>query len=275
VQVIYEGVCADCHSNPSDIHGAPDFLGLTPEGFYDSLVENTAFVACDVGNSILLLKGNDPGHAGPALTEPQALKVRTWLELEADARFGGDCGGSGVTTAGSGGAGGTGGSGPVTPLTGEAAMQQFGDCMTLTDWVDSGMPLIANQQSEYLNNQVPCYACHNNFQTGENAMPNPNVGDDAEIALAFEFMRHMYASFNLVRWTTSQEDGSFVDLVPSYRWRDKGQEGTNHPSYTLDQIYLEYYEDWFQRTYDRWQAGECDPGGGEGGAGGAGGVMEP
>ena len=265
---IFEGTCSYCHANPSDEHGAPDFLGLERVEYYDNLVERADFVSCDIGNSILLHKGADPGHAGPPLTEQQSERVTTWLEMEAVARYGGVCGdpsssSSSTTTSGSSGSGG----GPVAPLTGEAAMEQFGDCMTYDDWLDSGMPLVANQLSNYLNNEVPCYSCHNNPATGQNHMPNPN--NTEEVMQAFENMRYMYASFNLVRWTTDPQDGSFVDLVPSYRWRDKGQEGTDHPSYELSAEYLGYYEDWYNRTYTRWvEEGPC---GGEGGGGGAGG----
>jgi hypothetical protein len=251
---IFQGTCADCHANPVDEHGAPDFLGASPAAYYDAVTARPDFVACDVANSILLSKGADPGHAGPALTDGQHDKVATWLALEAEERFGGTC------TAPSDAATSTSGGGdPPAPLTGEEAMAQLGECMTYDDWVDSGMPLVAKQKAKYLDNDVPCYSCHANG-TGENWMPNPNDIDD--VAEAFENMRWMYASFNLVRWTVNNEDGSFKDLVPSYRWRDKGQEGTNHPSYKLSADYVAAYEDWFDRTKQRWLDGKCGEGGG-------------
>lgn len=275
VEPILLGTCSDCHANSGDEHGAPDFLGISPEDYYPGLTARPDFVSCDTDNSILLLKGADPGHAGPPLTDGQHDKVALWLDLEADERFGGNCDGvkptdaQATSTTVAATSSSTGGSEPP-PLTGDIAMKQFGDCMTLDDWTATGMPLVANQQSDYGGNNIPCYSCHN-AGTGENWMPDPNGANaDADIAEAFEAMRYMYASFNLVRWTVNNEDGSFKDLVASYRWRDKGQEGTSHPTYTLSAEYLGYYEAWFAKVYERWQSGECgiDGGGGQGGAGG-------
>jgi hypothetical protein len=275
VAPIFLGTCADCHANTADEHGAPDFLGLSVEAYYGELTARTDFVSCDTANSVLLLKGADPGHAGPPLTDGQHDKVGLWLDLEADERFGGKCDGvkpsdaaSTSTTVASSSS--TGGMEEPPPLTGQVAMKQFGDCMTLEDWTATGMPLVANQISDYGGNDVPCYSCHN-AGTGENWMPDPNGANaEADIAEAFEAMRYMYASFNLVRWTVNNEDGSFKDLVASQRWRDKGQEGTSHPSYTLSAEYQGYYEAWFTQVYDKWSSGECgvDGGGGQGGAGG-------
>ena len=173
----------------------------------------------------------------------------------------GGSGGSSTTSSTTGGEGGNGigGGGGSEPLTGQVAMAQFGDCMTLEDWIDSGMPLIANQAINYQNNSVPCYGCHNNFDEGLNAMPDPNAANASErIEEAFEQMRYMYASFALVRWTVNPEDGSFKGLAPSYRWRDKGLD-VNHGTYVLAPVYVGYYEDWYDRTYQKWLAGPCVP----------------
>ncbi len=272
VETIFEGTCSDCHSNPGDDYGAPDFLGFSPDDYYGGLTGRVDFVSCDIANSILLLKGADPGHAGPPLTEGQHDKVEQWLKLEAEERFGGSCSSSDPPTTSSTTAATTStGTPEPAPLTGEMAMKQFGDCMTLEDWNATGMPLVANQLSDYGGNNVPCYSCHANG-TGENWMPDPKAATaEADIAEAFEALRYMYASFNLVRWTVNNEDGSFKDLVPSYRWRDKGQEGTSHPMYTLDPTYLQYYEDWFALTYEKWSTGACQAGGGGSGGSGGGG----
>ena len=280
VEPILAGTCADCHANSADVHGAPDFLGLAVDEYYDKLTTNPIMVGCDIKNSILLLKGLDPGHAGPPLTDGQHDKVMTWLSMEAEERFGGSCSGPSTSTSATTGGGTTGGGGDMTggttgaggsdpgPITADVAMKQFGDCMTLDDWISTGMPMVANQLSDYNNNDVPCYSCHN-AGSGENWMPNPNLANaDTEIANAFEKMRYVYASFNLVRYTVNNQDGSFKDLVPAYRWRDKGQEGTDHPSYQLKAEYLAYYEAWFAATYEKWVNVPCYPNGGAGGAGG-------
>src|SRR6478672_9845969 len=57
IEPIFEGTCADCHANGDDPHGAPDFLGSSPETYYDTITSNPILVTCDVQNSMLLLKG--------------------------------------------------------------------------------------------------------------------------------------------------------------------------------------------------------------------------
>ena len=71
VEPIFEGTCSDCHANADDVFGAPDWLGTSPDTYYDTVTSNPMMVGCDVENSILLLKGLDPLHAGPDLTSGQ------------------------------------------------------------------------------------------------------------------------------------------------------------------------------------------------------------
>ena len=271
VQPILTQHCASCHSNTNEFN-APRFLGESPEQYYDKLVANTMFVSCDVENSILLLKGADPNHAGVSLPGSGKPLVEEWLDLEAIARFGGVCNNTTPPPEDPDAPPPDPEAPPPdpqeAPITGQKAMQQFGDCMTLSDWIDTGMDLVANQNSNYNDqNDVKCYSCHDTklnsvtqkwVATGGNHMPNPNAGNaDEQVMHAFEAMRYMYDSFNLVRWTVNPDDGSFTDLVPSQRWRDKGVEGGSHPSYTLEQEYQDAYTAFFQRTYDRWQSGVC------------------
>lgn len=274
---IMSDTCADCHSNTADDFGAPEFLGLDAATYYDALTKNTSFVSCDIANSILLLKGADPSHVGGALTTEQSERVKTWLSLEAIARFNGSCGGdpppttttttTTTTGAGGGGGGGVGGGGgeggspPVAwpPTTGQQAMEEFGKCMSLTDWIDSGMPEIANQNCEYQNNTLQCYNCHKNPNEGSLHLPDPNAANaELEVAASFEQMRHMYSSFAIVRWTVNTEDGSFKQLVSSYRLRDKGL-ALNHPTYVLNDARLASYEDFMARTMLKYEAGPCLP----------------
>jgi hypothetical protein len=283
VEIVFEGRCASCHANEGDPTAAPDYLGLSVEQYYDHLVQRTDFVSCNPENSLLLNKGFDPGHPGGDLSVDERQKIETWLNIEANQRFDSVCGGgtppptpdddgTEQTTS-------TGGT-PTPPpevLTGTKAMEQFGECMTLTDWVDTGMPLVSNQNSNLGDITYDgCYSCHNAPQ-GMNLMPDPNLElSGPEIDKAYEYMRHMYASFNLVTWTVNDADGSFKDLVKSNRWRDKGIEaqadGSTHPAYELTEERQAAYEAWFDLTYARWQAGECLTGAGTGGAGGEAGL---
>lgn len=258
VRPLVETNCADCHSNPHDALGAPDFLDVVPGDFYASLVSRADFVRCDVGDSLILTKGLDPDHPGGALTEPQRERVEGWLRKEAEERFGGVCKDPPVV-AGSGGAGsgnpgtGAGAGNPSGDLDGLAAIAQFGDCMTLDDWNETNMPLVAKQHADDGQGSVQCYTCHSGG-TGDNWMVDP--ASDAAVADAFEKMRRPYSIYKLVWWTVHDEDGSFKDIVQSHRWRDKGSD-PEHASYALAPEYQEYIDEWFTRTYDRWKSGAC------------------
>lgn len=254
VKPLLETTCADCHATPGDPYGAPEILEAVPGDYYASLVSRKDLVGCDVENSLLLTKGLDPGHPGGALTGPQHTRVERWLTEEARERFDGVCKSSPPAAA-------TGESGVEAPsgaLTGMKALEQLGDCMTLADWQETKMPLVASQLARNGNQQAPCFSCHTSG-AGGNWMPDPNGPKaDTEIPDAFEKMRRPYSIFNLVRWTVHDEDGSFEDVVQSHRWRDKGT-GSEHPSYALAKEYEEYVDAWFTRTYDRWKAGPCVP----------------
>lgn len=243
VKPLVESTCADCHSNVNDEFGAPDFLDVIPTDYYASLVSRTDFVGCDVDNSLLLVKGLDADHPGGDLTPPQHERVKNWLNKEAMERFGGKC-----TTPTP-----TGEEEPPGPLTGLDAIAQFGACMTLEDWLNKKMDLVANQTALSQDQVMPCYSCHAGGQ-GSNWMPDPQ--NSGEVSQAFEKMRVPYKIFKLIQWTVNDEDGSFKDIVPANRWRDKGKE-KGHPEYTLEPQYVEYIDQWFQLTYDKWKSGTC------------------
>jgi mono/diheme cytochrome c family protein len=239
--------CAECHSAeyPDDYDG-PDFLGGGPEQFYDNLVGEIIYVNADPGNSQFLNRGL---HTGPAFTPAQAETVRAWLAIEAENRFG---------TGGDGGAGGAGGG--TTGPTGPELLDQFSECMTLEDWKATGMQQIALQVTLQ---DGPCHKCHESG-VGANFMTSPL--NEAQLIDGFEKERHMPFIQNLVTWTVDQQTGQVSGLEQSYRWRDKGSEGTAHPKFLLLGTYQESIDAWFELTYSK-----CF-GGGEGGAGGAGGA---
>jgi hypothetical protein len=62
---------------------------------------------------------------------------------------------------------------------------------------------------------------------------------------------------------TVDERGNFADLVPSYRYRDKGSEPyldpeLCHPRYLLPDEKAEYVENFVAETLERWKQGTCD-----------------
>lgn len=254
VEPLLETTCADCHANPVDAHRAPDFLDIVPGDHYASLVSRRDFVGCDVANSFLLTKGLDPDHPGGALTGPQHDRVEGWLRKEAEERFGGACKRAPAVPGG----GGAGAQAPSGSDTGSAAIARFGDCMTLEDWKETGMPLVAAQVADGGQGPAPCYSCHEGG-AGSNWMPDPTQdAADERVAAAFEEMRRPYSVYKLVRWTVNDADGSFRDIVQSWRWRDKGSD-PDHPTYELAQEHRDAVDAWFARTYDRWRSGACAP----------------
>ena len=248
IMPILEQRCASCHANPSDPNMAPDYLGTSKTKFYDMLVQNVTMVSCSIDNSMLLAKGFDKDHPGGDLSPSEREKVTTWLSTEALDRFGGVCRGGPSEQGGP-----SGHDGPSGPLTGMEAMKQFGDCMTLEDWVATGMPLMANLPSQLGNQTFQCKSCHSEG-TGSNWMD-----DQSNIERNFEKMRYPSASFRLFQWSSSLTDGSYEDIVQSYRWHDKGKEGGNHPTYELTPENVAAIDAWFQTTYDKWKDGLCTP----------------
>ncbi len=242
-------VCAECHSSAyTDAYDAPDFLGASPDQFYDSLVGDIAYVNADPGNSTFLNRGL---HTGPAFTAAQHDAVEAWLVMEAEARFGGgSSSSSGSTTGGQ----------PPGP-TGEELVTQFGQCMTLDDWTATGMHMVATQGTLA---DGPCHKCHQSG-VGANYMTSP--ASQASILDGFEAMRTMAPILALVKWTVDPQSGQVTGLEQSYRWRDKGGEGTAHPKYVMSPQNLDAMDAWFDLVNSK-----CFGGGGAGGAGGGGGA---
>lgn len=237
VSPILSTACASCHQGAGSDADGPNFLGDSASSYYASLSTRPQFVTAP-GSSMLLLKGE---HTGPAFTTAQASTVSSWLEQEA-ADGGGATTGGGTTT--------TGGSG-------QAEMVAFGDCMTIEDWIDTGLYQLGTQSTQ----QGPCMSCH---QTGTGGTfiggydDEQDPYDDEAVLEGFETNREMWYILKLALWTVN-EDGSFNDIVPAYRWRDKGDEPGQHPSYELLPEYETALDEWFDLTYARWSSGSCTP----------------
>jgi hypothetical protein len=238
VSPILDAACAECHSSAhDDAYAAPDFMGSSPAGYYDSLAADIDYVNASPATSQLVNKGL---HTGPAFTPAEDEIVRAWLEMEAEKRFasGPDPGEGGAPPA------------PAGP-TAEEALEAFGDCMLLDDWIETGMPEVATQGTLA---DGPCHKCHQSG-VGANYMTSP--ADDASVSDGFENMRYGAPLLKLVSWTVNAETGQLEDVVPSDRWIDKGGEGTGHPKYVLANAHVDAIEAWFERAYARWASGEC------------------
>jgi hypothetical protein len=253
--------CASCHAAPGSM-GAPLILGAGPDEYYDTLTLRDDFVSCDVDRSLLLLKGADPTHPGVPFPIADTPNVHEWLMKEAEARNcpppgsgngsgSGSGSGSGGAGTGGGGTGGEGGAPPVDPteLSPMQHLQLFGACMQFTQWVETGMPLVANTNAQYNGNNTQCYGCHSGPDVGLNQMPQPgnDPANNEAVQQAFTNMRVPYALLNLAAWSVDQ-NGKFLDIVPSYAWRDTGQYLT-HPPYDLNQESIASLESWFDLSY--------------------------
>lgn len=253
IMPLLNGVCADCHSNANDEHGAPDFLDTVDGQYYESLVARTDFVGCDVNNSLLLTKGLHEEHPGGKLTGPQHDKIVSWLLKEATDRFNGVCNGPEMVP-GTGG-----GEMPPVTLTALAAMEQFRNCMTLEDWKKAEMPVVGETIALEGDTPKPCYSCHEVDGSGGNWMSgSENVSTAASIENVFNNMSKSksYSIYRLVGAIQNDQDGSFVDIVQSYRWRDKSED-EKHPTYTLSSVNQGRVDTWFSLTYNKWKSGSC------------------
>lgn len=225
VASVIQGKCATCHANTAAGDG-PDFLGSSPNPatWYEAMsvrttvIGNVPFIqVATPQDSPLISKGE---HTGPALSVTEKDAVSAWLIKEAQER--------GLGT-------------PVnpnpnpnptmdyTPTNLREAIVRFTACMRRTDW-DNTVGQNQNTNVAYQGStDGPCYACHSSGTGG--AYLSQNSGD------TFDAHKdaNMYYVLKLVLGTVNT-DGSFKDLVPAYRFRDKGQPpfGTPpHPSYNL------------------------------------------
>jgi len=200
--------CAACHAG-SNVADGPDFMGPSRTAYYGAITRDTRFVTARPEDSLLILKGE---HTGPAFTPTEAQTITAWLLKEADER---------------GLAPGNNEPPPppndYTPRTVSEALTRFGACMARTDW-DETYGQGQDTEVAYQNTtEGRCYACHSSGTAG--AFLSQSSGD------TFDQSRVRPYVLKLVL-PTANEDGSFRDLVPAYRFRDKGGD-QGHPSYQL------------------------------------------
>ena len=215
------GACSSCHAG-AGIPGAPVFLGADQTQFYSSLVGSARFVNNKPDQSVLVTHKH--GAQGTDLTVPQLKYVTDWLTQENVERVL-----------------------PDPPTVGNVAAMQlaaFAKCMNATDFTASGMNDLQNQETAGDGGQ--CWSCHGQglyvylSQTATDNLTylkvNPTLSKFAE--------------------SVSNADGSFKDILPSYRFRDRGQQ-PGHPPYILSSARSAALDSFFQKTYAHWKAGNC------------------
>jgi cytochrome c553 len=226
VRSILVTACADCHDSTKTGPG-PDFLGAGEVSYWAQLKADPRMIGATPQTSLLVTKG---AHTGRAFTASEEPTVATWILMEA-------------ATAGAGGMG-AGGAGGTTGGTAMQALTRFGNCMTLTDFTNSNIADLANQNST----QGRCFSCHSTGTGGAYLGVNAN-----DTYMAFKMMPYILKLAS----TTVNPDGSVRDIVASNRMRDKGQEGGQHPQYVLTAARQQAIEQFFRLTYQRWSSGVC------------------
>jgi hypothetical protein len=208
VKPILAQMCDSCHAEKAvDQTGGPDFLGVTQEDYYAKLVAESRFVSAVPEQSYLLTKG---AHLGPAFAADQYAIVLQWLQLEAAQDTGG-------------------GGGVFEGPTGVELIEKFAGCMTLEQWTENEMQTVALQPTQP---GTPCASCHASG-TGANYMTNPNT--EAGIEEGFINMSEPPLVERLVTFdvVTGPNGNQHAEIVQSYRWRDKGNDGSAHPKYVF------------------------------------------
>ena len=242
VYPIFSSRCTPCHS--LGFNDAPIWMGVDASNSYARIEAYPKTFMAFPENSWFLLKGE---HTGPALADYEKLLISDWLQAEVKERS--LVGEEYYGPEGGGGAGGS-GSGPVTL---NEALAQFGSCMTMDDWVATGMVNLPNQSTEF----GACKACHFEGMGGNYLSGNSTT--TFEKNRAFPFVLKIAVG-------TVDENGAFLDLVAARRHIDKGVESQNcnqepcHPKFTLSPAMVAAVDDFFTFTYTRWKTqGTCTP----------------
>jgi hypothetical protein len=219
VATILQANCATCHQTGGQ---GPGFLGAGPAQYYSKLVIDARFVNAIPAQSELITQG---AHEGPALTSVQATAVLAWLTQETVER-------PGLPQ-------------PPPPANEPSKkLAQFGNCMTLGDFTNTGMDDLQNQDT--VGNAGSCWSCHS---TGLYVyLSNDPTANFQRLQKSPWILKFADASVD--------QHGMFQDIVATNRFRDRGTEA-GHPQYNLTGARLSALQQFFTLTYNRWKAGGC------------------
>ena len=226
--------CGSCHSGAELAGAAPLFWAASADASYTAIVGYAPSLIAVPDNSNLVLHG---AHTGPALTAGQMTTVRAWLELEAEER--GLVGGGDDPT-------------PPPTETLAGALEEFGNCMNLEDWISTGMPSVANAQSA----AGSCLGCHSSGEAG--AWLSAQEEETFQMNRDFPYVKKLVSG-------TVDENGAFAGLVEARRFINKGLEAGNcnpqidncHPVYSMPPPQIAAIEDFVDLTLARMAAGNC------------------
>jgi len=225
--------CGTCHG-PVPSSGAPQYLADTATASYNTITSYTPSLLALPENSTLVQHG---AHTGPALTPAQLTVVSEWLMMEVEER--GLVGGEEQ---------------PPPGKTLQEALAEFGACMDLTLWTTT----MSNMPKQQTANAGQCSGCHASGDGGN--FLSLNVEETFGMNQQFPYIKRLVTG-------TVDENGAFLDLLPSHRMQNKGLEAANcdpdlencHPVFNLNPTNLEGYETFVNTTLDNWHNGTCPP----------------
>lgn len=222
--------CGSCHAT-GDM-GAPVFLASSAAASYTAITSYTPTLIAVPENSNLILHGV---HTGPALTPTQEGVVSAWLQAEADER----------------GLVGGGGGNPIGKTL-DQALDEFANCMDLTEW-EANMSNLPRADTA---NAGECSGCHTSGDGG--AFLSLNVQETFDMNKQFPYIKRLVTG-------TVDSNGAFADLLPSNRFINKGLEAQScdaqtqncHPVFNLPPGIKTGIETVVNNTLERWHNNQC------------------
>ena len=219
------GSCSTCHAG-AGVAGPP-LLGSSTDQttWYGQLWNNDRFVNNDPTKSLLETHQHLATSKAPDLTTAQQKFVSDWLQQENVEHVL-----------------------PPPPTAGgaqgTAELAKFAKCMAQADYTAATMNDIQNQDTT--GDAGPCYTCHS---TGLYVYLSKTAADNFTMMKVDPTLsKFAQASFNA--------DGSFKDIEPSNRIRDRGS-APGHPPYVLSAARTQALTTFFNSTYTHYKAGNC------------------
>jgi hypothetical protein len=216
------GACSSCHAGAGD-PGAPAFLGANAAAYYSSLTSNARFVNNDPTKSVLVTHKHS--GTGVDLTTAQLKYVTDWLQQENVEHVL-----------------------PPPPTaaasTATTELAKFAKCMVQADYNTAGMNDVQNQDT--IGAAGPCYSCHSTglyVYLSKDATQNFTM-----LQTQPSLSKFVDAEYNA--------DGTFKDIVQTYRIRDRGT-APGHPQYVLSSARTSALDTFFTSTYTKYKAGNC------------------
>lgn len=112
---------------------------------------------------------------------------------------------------------------PYRPISLQQGLQRFGECMEYSTFETTGMPDVSWQSAQSEAGGGRCYSCHETGTAGAMLSIDPMLffGENQKMPFVMKLVGGVV-----------DENGAFADLVPAWRFRDKGMD-PNHPEFIL------------------------------------------